>query len=80
MVLLEFLVAAVTFLAVTESERATRPSPKLTKVSMPKESRFTVDSKLRCEEYGSDVHVGTGGMSNLNAHRPYIPPPLEDFL
>ena len=27
------------------------------------------DSKLRCEECNADLHVGTGGMSNLNAHR-----------
>ena len=27
------------------------------------------DSKLHCEECNADVHVGTSGMSNLNAHR-----------
>ena len=32
-------------------------------------SQFTADSKLRCEECYAEVHVVTGGMSNLNAHR-----------
>ena len=32
-------------------------------------SQFTADSKPRCEECNADVHVGTGGMSNLNVHR-----------
>lgn len=32
-------------------------------------NQFTADSKLHCEECDTDVHVGTGGMSNLNAHQ-----------
>ena len=27
------------------------------------------DSKFHCKECNADVHVGTGGMSNLNAHQ-----------
>ena len=35
-------------------------------------NQFTADSKLHCEACDTDVHVGTSGTSNLNAHRDSI--------
>ena len=35
-------------------------------------NQFTADSKLHCEACDTDMHVGTGGTSNLNAHRDQI--------
>ena len=32
-------------------------------------SQFTADSKLHCPDCDTDVHVGTGGISNLNVHQ-----------